>query len=264
MNIAVLLSSGRKKGNTYRAASLMAAEMKVLGEKDNLPVEFHYIQLPEKDIKHCLGCRTCLDVNEERCPLRDDDIKSIRSLLVQSDGIIATSPVYINDVAGVMKDFLDRMAYACYRSDLSDKCAYILTTTGSASMGHTLKTISGAFFAYGSYLSGKMGLITGAEMTDEEMCQKHGKRIQKAAGSLYTDIRDKKYMKPSFISLMIFNIRKNMWIRAEDHSGNKIFWKERGWLDSGASYYFPHQAPKLKVFFAQLLSGLLLLFLKKT
>jgi len=242
----------------------MADEMKALGEKDNFSVEFHYVQLFEYDIKPCRGCRTCLDINEALCPLGDDDFKKIRSLIAESDGIIVTSPVYVNDVAGVMKNLLDRMAYACYRSDLPDKCVYALATTGSASLGHTLKTIYGAFFAYGSYLSGKAGFITGAQMPHEEISRKYGKRIKKAAKSLYSDIYNKKYMKPSFISLMIYKIRKKIWMRDKEDSANKTFWKEKGWLNPKTSYYIPHQSSKLKVFFAEAFSGLMLLLLKKT
>ena len=47
-----------------------------------------------------------------------------------ADGIIFASPVYVNDVSGIAKTWIDRLAYVCHRPAFAGKCAYLIATVG--------------------------------------------------------------------------------------------------------------------------------------
>ena len=63
------------------------------------------INLGDKKINYCLGDAWCLDKGQ--CWQRDDQ-KEIMNKIQEADGLILGSPVYIMNVTGTMKTFLDR------------------------------------------------------------------------------------------------------------------------------------------------------------
>jgi multimeric flavodoxin WrbA/putative sterol carrier protein len=63
------------------------------------------INLSEHEIEYCTGCAFCLE--KGNCWI-DDDHKTITKKLLAADGIILASPVYVMNVPGQMKTFLDR------------------------------------------------------------------------------------------------------------------------------------------------------------
>ncbi|MGD9031335.1 MAG: NAD(P)H-dependent oxidoreductase [Desulfobacteraceae bacterium] len=63
------------------------------------------INLSEHEIEYCTGCAFCLE--KGNCWI-DDDHKSITKKLLAADGIILASPVYVMNVPGQMKTFIDR------------------------------------------------------------------------------------------------------------------------------------------------------------
>ncbi len=64
------------------------------------------INLYEKHISYCTGCRTCL--NTRKCVLKDD-IQDISDLLQKCDIVILASPVYWANVSAPVKNLFDRL-----------------------------------------------------------------------------------------------------------------------------------------------------------
>ncbi len=58
----------------------------------------------------CRGCGTCFLKDEEHCPLEDDRDLLIRRM-EDSDGVVFATPNYSLQVSGIMKTFLDRLAF---------------------------------------------------------------------------------------------------------------------------------------------------------
>lgn len=95
-----------------------------IADKENIILEIERISLGQLDLNTCRGCRVCFDKGEEKCPLKDD-VLSIRDKMILADGILAASPVYVEDVNGIMKNWIDRMAFNCHRPAFAGKSAYI-------------------------------------------------------------------------------------------------------------------------------------------
>ena len=90
-------------------------------------VNYEIIRLSDYTLKTCRGCKNCLDKGEEFCPLEDDRDILIDTLL-QSDGIIFSSPNYSFQVSGLMKNFLDRLGYFFHRPQFFGKTFSFIVT----------------------------------------------------------------------------------------------------------------------------------------
>lgn len=59
-------------------------------------------------VEECRGCGKCFD--EGLCPQdQEDSMEYIRKKILEADLIVLLSPVYLNNVSGAMKTFLDRI-----------------------------------------------------------------------------------------------------------------------------------------------------------
>ena len=65
--------------------------------------EVEEINLYEKEIGFCQGCRVCLDTQE--C-VKKDDIQKIAYSLRKSDAVVLAAPVYWANVPAVVKKYV--------------------------------------------------------------------------------------------------------------------------------------------------------------
>ena len=64
--------------------------------------------LVKKKIAHCRGCLTCWIKAPGQC-VHHDDMAPLLEKFLDSDIVVMASPVYIDNVTGLMKDFMDRL-----------------------------------------------------------------------------------------------------------------------------------------------------------
>ena len=163
MKIIALVGSYRKGGNTARIADLIAERMQEVAIRQNQTVEVETIYLAHREIGLCRGCRVCFDRGEEQCPLRDD-LLAIRAKMQEADGLIVAAPVYVNDVNGAVKNWIDRLAFVCHRPEFPGKAAYLVATVADSPTGHALRTMQIALQTWGYTIVGKAGFKMGALM----------------------------------------------------------------------------------------------------
>lgn len=101
MKIVAFNGSPKKEGNTYHALKYIVDEF----EKEDISVDL--IQVGNKNIRGCTGCRLCASNKNEECVI-DDEVNDWIQKIKNSDGIILGSPVYFSDISSNMKSFLDR------------------------------------------------------------------------------------------------------------------------------------------------------------
>lgn len=257
MKILALMSSYRKKGNTARIVQMIEAQMAETAARHDEALDFETLYLAHKDIEVCRGCRTCFDRGEEKCPLKDD-LPAIRAKIDAADGIILASPVYVDDVNAVAKNWIDRMAYVCHRPAFGGKCATLIATVGEGPTRHTLRTMNFALRSWGFHIVGRAGYKMGALMSQAEAERHFQDKASDIAARLFQAVAQQQYLRPSFISLMIFRVQQHAWrkVSAPD-SYDYAYWKNRGWFEPDCTFYIEHRANPAKVTLARLVGAAL-------
>ncbi len=191
MKILFLTSSFRKKGNTARLVDLLRQKIQEIDVSNDNPAEFEIIILAEQNIQYCHGCRVCFDKGETFCPYWDE-IAPIKSAMQSADVFILASPVYVEDVNGIMKTFLDRLAHINHRPEFAGKYAYLLTTSGSGSSGHAARTMASTIRTWGVHIIGQHDFVAGALSSDDQLAARHQKVIEKIARQIITSVEKNK------------------------------------------------------------------------
>jgi multimeric flavodoxin WrbA len=232
------------------------ADLRAEAGRAGIALETETLNLAQIDIRPCKGCRNCFDHGESTCPL-DDELLSVKEKMKAADGLLLAGPVYVNDVNGIMKNWIDRLAHVCHRPEFAGKTAMLLATTGSTPARHALRTMQVALWTWGYRIAGQVWFATGATMLVGEMQKRHAELIRRAARKLVEDIRDRRAATPSFLSLLVFRIQQVGWRKAAPGSIDFAYWNERGWLDARrCSYFFPHGANPFKVAAARLVGSI--------
>ncbi len=259
MKLLVITGSQRKKGNTARIVEMITEHMLALGNIAGQPVDIDWLYLGQHEINACLGCRACFNRGETKCPLKDD-LLAVKARMLAADALIIATPVYVNDVSGLVKNWIDRLAHVCHRPEFAGKCAYLVATVGEGPSNHALKTLKLALGSWGYFIAGQAGFKTGALMGQPEMEAKYRQKTEKIAGQLYSAVAERRYLNPSFLSLMTFKIQQRHWQRVSDKSLDLDYWQDRGWTAPGQAYYIRQRANPLRVILARLSGSLIARF----
>jgi len=103
--VVALAGSARAK-HTHQAVSRFLEHLEALGT-----VESEILMLNDYRLAPCLGCKLCFEKGEEACPFKDDRDALVEKLLA-ADGVVFASPSYMFRVRGLMKTFIDRLAFS--------------------------------------------------------------------------------------------------------------------------------------------------------
>lgn len=262
MKIISVVSSGRKDGNSARISGLLETELESIGKLKGTEVLVERITPAHLDIKMCLGCRACFNKGETFCPLKDD-LLSVKEKMMEADGIIFGSPVYVEDVNGVMKNLIDRLAFNSHRPGFAGKVAFLYVTSGAGTSNHSVRTMKTALGSWGFYIVGSRRFRAGGSTAKEELEKKYGRYIKKSARQLFDAIYTNRSSKPTFFSLIAFTVQQTSWMRdgIDKNSIDYKYWHDNGWLDKSRWYYFKHGANPLKTGLCRLAGKIVAIFL---
>ncbi len=87
-------------GNTHIMVENFLAGAEAAG------AETENIILAERKIGHCIGCFACWLKTPGKCVIKDDMEELLDKF--KADIIVFASPLYVDNVTGIMKDFMDR------------------------------------------------------------------------------------------------------------------------------------------------------------
>lgn len=88
------------------------------------------VKASDIDVSMCKGCLSCYQCG--KCVLdNNDDMSRLKNELLSSDIVVLGSPVYVHDVSGAMKSFIDRMVVWMYMYRLVGKTAVTVSTASS-------------------------------------------------------------------------------------------------------------------------------------
>lgn len=232
MNICIIHGSHRK-GSTYHIAH------KVIEKLDpRFEVSISEYFLP-KDLPYfCSSCYQCIERGEQLCP-HHTYVSTIERSIIESDLIILTSPVYVFDVSGQMKSFLDHFAYRWMshrpHSSMFHKVGLTVVTAAGAGLKSTSNTLRTNLFWWGispvfqlkqavmtsDYDSISLKILHKIEVSTSRIA----KKISKQMVSTHSE--------PSLKVKMIFALMKKM--RKDHPQWNQIdydYWKNVGYLQT--------------------------------
>jgi multimeric flavodoxin WrbA len=124
--LRILALQGSPRGLKSRTRKLVQFVLSGAAEQG---AEVELVDLTERSIEPCIACDACALTG--RCVFNDDFLH-IAQKMSSSDGIVLGSPVYIDNVSGQMKVFVDRLADCIHYQVLTGKYGCAVATTWSS------------------------------------------------------------------------------------------------------------------------------------
>jgi multimeric flavodoxin WrbA len=211
------INSSSRKMNTYGLISEVSEILK--GHNINIEI----INLFDYDIKACIGCEHCLV--KGGCVL-DDQVNNIMDKIRLCDGLILTSPVYMENVSGKLKTFVDRTCSWFHRPQIYGKPILVISTTKGSGLKSTLKYLQRVVVQWGGFNAGSIGrnIRTINNKISQSECETFIKHLSMS----------KENYKPSLNSLINFQVQKVLSYKLIGLDSE--YWSEKGWFAD--AYYF--------------------------
>lgn len=213
----IAINSSKRKINTYK----IIFEVKEILNNEEINVEI--INLFDYNIESCIGCEIC--INKDKC-IFDDDVFKLMNKMKSSDGIILTSPVYMENISGKLKVLLDRTCKWFHRPELYGKPILVVATTKGSGLKYTLDYLDKVVIQWGGMNSGSIGRnirnIDKKVVKDE--CKEFIDHIK----------MDKKFFKPSLKALIHFQTQKVLAKKIGCLDSD--YWNDKAWTKE--LYYF--------------------------
>ena len=167
---------------------------------------YDQIELKDLELPMCTACYNCFTNGENTCP-HANIIQPITEKMMQYDGLIITSPVYVLNVTAHIKNLFDHLAYIYHRPQFFKKHALIIVTT--AGTGH--KKVAN----YMDESLQNMGYnqrykITLNHNQMNPLQEKTIKEITKTANKFYQATKNKTLKSPNLKALLMYNVWRAM------------------------------------------------------
>lgn len=170
--------------------------------------------------RHCESCHKTLMA----CPVKDDT-RLLLTKMLESEGTIFATPVYINHVTGYLKTLLDRSSHYIHCQRLLGKYTGAVATAGGGPQEMVLEYIHHYSSICGAQYVGGVSAVV--PVTDETR-----KRARELGRSLAEAIRNKTGFPRELETIQSRRdyFRRVMEAHREEWSGEYQYWVERGWL----------------------------------
>ena len=219
MGQKVLMINGSfRKKNTYNVLVQIA---QILKAHD---IETEILNLFDYEINDCTGCDD-LCVRRNGCSVKDD-MPVIMQKIMDSDGFVLSSPVYLGGVTSRFKAFADRTNAWFHKPETAGKPVFFVTTTATTGIKETIQF----FKQYTTGLGARQGgfLARTAKSLSVPVGEKELARFL----SLLQN--DKKGYNPSMKEIVIFEVQKVLALKSKGQ--DREFWVEKKWIDT--CYYY--------------------------
>jgi hypothetical protein len=187
---------------------MIEQRMKALGE-----VEFEYLFLKDANLQPCKGCYACIPKGEDKCPLKDDRAK-IQAAILASDGVILSTPGYVQNVSGLMKNFIDRFAFTNHRLVFHRQKVLLVANSGGAGLKEALAPMRIALG--GARVVHEVGVGTPPWPVTAKVAAKNDRALDVAAEKLYRACRDTALPKPGFNDYVRFAAQQRISIECKE------------------------------------------------
>lgn len=187
--------------------------------------ETELVDVTSVNMSYCIACNTCHIKGP--CGL-DDDIVDLQKKMLQADGIVLGSPVYLNSVTAQLKTVMDRLSQVIHLQSFRGKYACSVVTAGGPEIEITLGYMNDELIRLGCNIVGSVGAtvsIPGSFEAAELNAVSLGKDLVKAIEEkrTYPDQENvHAAMHERFKHLIAFN--KDNWPYEYE------YWVDQGWM----------------------------------
>ena len=212
------------KGKNSNTLKLLNAAMEGAAEAG---AETEIIDVTKLQINYCLGCVSCY--SKGVCAQKKDDFSQVWEKILAADGIILSSPNYVDSVTGQMKTLLDRMTNTVHEQLFDGKYGFSISTAGGPSADLVANYLNTYFTKSGG---NAIGIVFASNSQGATWLEDGEKKARDMGKELAKSIREKKAypaqdavhkeFRKSFGMTLKFN--KDRWQHNYEH------WVEKGWI----------------------------------
>lgn len=217
MKKVLLINASNRRKNTYKLLSSIEDILKNKGYETEL------ISLSNYKIDFCKGCEACILKGD--CFLKDES-KIVMKKIIESDGLVIGTPVYLNNMSGILKTFIDRTCSWFHRSEVAQKPTLLLANTQGSGLKNTINSIEEAMIQWGVALGGSItrnGRSFNKPIEEKEVAEFI--RLVESSGMSYS---------PNFKEIYTYNIQRALANNV--FPVDKEYWINKGWIHNA---YFP-------------------------
>lgn len=224
MKKVIAIHASRRKMNTYRLL------VQIQQELAKIDVDVEILSLYDFNIQDCLGCERCIMRDDCVC---NDDMESLMDKIKSADGIILSSPVYLQQVSGKLKTFIDRTCKWYHRPVLYGKPVICVATTMGSGLKSTLSYLRSVAVQWGAMPAGGIG---------RTIRSIHSPVMKKELAQFIKLLQEPQSYRPPLSSLINFEVQKALtkYLNGLDTH----YWVEKGW--DKKPYYFQCRSYGLK------------------
>lgn len=251
MKIIAIMGSPKGKGSGHKIVKMIEDRMIAMGN-----VEFEYLFLKDANLKPCISCYNCMAKGEDKCPLKDDRA-AIEQKLLAADGFILSSPVNMQSVSWLMKNFMDRFAYLSHRPRFHRQKMLIVVNmmiTGKKEALSTLKIALG--HDRGTRIVQELAIATPPWPQREQAVTEKERAINVAAKKFYLSCLDTSLPLPTFNSYMDFLVMQKFSLKCQQYMPADYTFYD------GKVYYFDTKVNPIKAAVAKAIVGIYIYMMK--
>lgn len=224
-------------GNTSQLIDAIGAGLAEHG------VEMEHIYLADKQIDYCIGCALCLD--KGKCWCNDDDYNEVAKKVLDADGVILGSPVYVMNCTGQMKTFLDRSLPYGHKPQSSWKPGLAVSVSAGMYDVKVADYLAMVLRIFGAYPLNRLAAIAvspGQFVGKDAVMQ----RAADMARDLAVAIKEKRMFPPNENDLFFWRFMGNLVAENKDvMEHDYVHWDEAGLYDGFEAYVQQPTAPRL-------------------
>jgi multimeric flavodoxin WrbA len=180
-----------------------------------------------------------------------DDYDSVIDKLNNADGIIIGTPVYLRNISGTLKNFIDRTCVYYHRTSIEGIPIMSVITTAYSGIKETDRYLSDVIVQWGAINGGTISRR--ATEIDVDVNQKEIQRFVELLNL------DKSKYKPSVKQVVEFNTQKILAVKILKK--DLTYWEEKGWLNN--NYYYQCRINIFKRIIAKMYFALLMKVIPK-
>ena len=234
MKKVLMINGSPRKKNTY---GFLVQIGEILTRRG---FESEILNLSEYEIKPCSGCDDVC-IHNHGCSEKNDDMAALMQRILDSDGLVLSSPVYLRGVTSTFKAFADRTNAWFHNPETAGKPALLVATTESTGVKETIQFLDSLATGFGARKGGSITRVGKAMATPirEDELSKFITLLEQDPGEY----------SPAMNELVIFVVQKLLAQRFEGE--NLKYWGGKDWLDK--NYYYPCRINPAKNLFSMLM-----------